>query len=124
MGYNTYKSIGKALPERINIVLSTKKRKIDDKCILCKNIQEAMYIVEQHHSNKKVFFIGGSNIYEQVIDFVDEMYITEIDMKISGNKKFPTYDKSQFEEIKRIENKNSYKFDFVVYKRKCNDNEE
>jgi dihydrofolate reductase len=68
-GYNTYKSIGKPLPNRNNIILTRKNIEIDN-CIVCNSIDDInldSYIV-----------IGGDQVYKQFIDRIDILYVTLI----------------------------------------------
>lgn len=75
MGYNTYKSIGKALPNRKNIVLSRQLLKLMD-AITVKSIDEALKKVEDE---EEVFIIGGASIYEQFLPLADKLYLTLVD---------------------------------------------
>jgi dihydrofolate reductase len=119
MGYNTYKSIGKPLPDRLNIVLSSKKRNLPKEVLQAYNLQEACYIAQNNNNyNKEIFFIGGEQVYSQVIPTVKNLYITEIKKKFKGNKFFPELDFNDFKEVRRIKNKEEgIEFDFVSFKR-------
>lgn len=89
MGRKTHESIGKALPNRINIVITTDKelpnlRKSDD-LFFVNSIDEALLKVEKIDVNreKTVYVIGGGIIYEQFlsnkyVDIVDECYLTHV----------------------------------------------
>ncbi|MCX7610323.1 MAG: dihydrofolate reductase [Ignavibacterium sp.] len=79
MGRKTFESIGKPLPNRLNIVLSSiVTQQNNDNLIFVSSLQEAINI-SQKHINKKVFIIGGESLYKQIIHDVSEMYITHID---------------------------------------------
>ena len=45
---------------------------------------------------KGIFIGGGANLYKQVIDIVDIMYITEIDAEYQGDTYFPDFDENNF----------------------------
>jgi dihydrofolate reductase len=66
-----------------------------------------------------VFIIGGAEIYNQTINFVDRLYLTEIDAEVDGDIFYPELDMSQWKEISRIhhpiDEKHKYAFDFVIY---------
>lgn len=93
MGRKTYESIGKPLPDRENIVLS---RKPIEGVKVCGSILEAVRIGEQ--SDKKLFFIGGAEIYGQVINIVSHMLISWINESYKGDSYFPEIDFSEWHE--------------------------
>lgn len=118
MGYNTYKSLDKPLPNRLNLVLSTKKRKLPNEVIQVYNLEEAAYVAEKENPDKEIFFIGGEKVYQQILPFVKTMYITKVYKKYKGDKFFPDFDINEFNETSRIQNKTGIQFDFITYKRK------
>ena len=94
MGRSTYESLGKPLPNRKNVVLTSQD--IDDD-----GIEVIRTLEEIKDLEGKVFIFGGSKLYHAMIDEVDEMYITEIYEDFIGDTFFPEYDKDDFEIISR-----------------------
>lgn len=97
MGSNTFKSIGKSLPNRRNIVLSNtpmKYRDIDGIESYCKGDLEQ---VLKYEPSESIFFIGGSQIYEQYIDECDIIYQTVYYKSFKADKIFPPFDKSLYD---------------------------
>lgn len=78
MGRKTYESIGKKLPNRKNIVITSKELK---EVTCCKTIKESIVLCESLNI-ENLFFIGGKSIYEEAINFCDEMFITLINASI------------------------------------------
>ena len=84
MGYNTWKSIGKPLKNRINIVISKnhKDELNENKDVLCFENIESCFEKLISTDFGKIFIIGGSSIYKEIIlnhfDKVDIIYHTEI----------------------------------------------
>lgn len=80
MGRKTYDSIisflGKPLPNRTNIVVTSDQNLEAPECVIVHSIEEALSITSP---NEEVFIIGGATIYKQAISFVDKLYVTEID---------------------------------------------
>lgn len=68
MGRKTYESIGKPLPDRINIVISSSSDSTtlssDTSVCICKDPWDVVRYCWQNHRNKKWFVIGGSQIYD------------------------------------------------------------
>ena len=95
MGRLTYESIGKALPERKNIVLS--RNLIDSNVFIFDNFEEVLDFTKDED---EVFIIGGQDIYSQTIDKVNKLYLTTIDANIEGDKYFPEIDISKWKKIR------------------------
>lgn len=74
MGRKTYESIGKPLPNRVNIVISTTTNFTE--VITVKSFEEALEMASLH--DKEVFVIGGASLYEKVISDADKLYLTWI----------------------------------------------
>lgn len=79
MGSKTYESLGyKPLPNRINVVLSNNINDNNDNNVhIYNNINTMLLDMLQYYPNKVMWIIGGANIYNQFIDFVDEIYLTQ-----------------------------------------------
>lgn len=93
MGRNTWESLGRPLPNRRNIVISRSKgfEAIDAECFT--SLEEALAACE---SNEQVFIIGGANVYEQAIEFADEMLITEVQTDVVGDAHFPEFEEEDW----------------------------
>jgi dihydrofolate reductase len=72
MGRKTYESIGKALPNRVNIVISNTTT-FDD-VITVNSFNEALDEASKY--SKEIFVIGGATLYEQVLNDADKLYLT------------------------------------------------
>lgn len=95
MGRKTYESIGKALPKRTNIILTSKESYLANDCIVVNNIDDVIKITNE--SCVDSFVIGGSSIYEQFIAVVGDMYINEIQSEFEGDAYFPIYDENEWD---------------------------
>ena len=105
MGRKTYESIGRVLPERTNIVLTSKLQTANSKqqdLIFATNISSALEIAKQSPSSEEIFVIGGAKVYEQFIDKADRLYLTVIHKgNPSADAFFPPY--SAFERVVKKE---------------------
>ncbi len=91
MGRKTYESIGKELPNRLNIILS---RNITYNNIkTCNTIESAIEFCKIK-SIDNIFIIGGSQVYEEVLNkkLVHNIFITEIDKEYECDVFFPILD--------------------------------
>ena len=116
MGRKTFESLPNgALPDRINIVISRNKNLKYNNCIMASSIIDA---IEKAPSNKKIFLIGGEQIYKQAFNYIDKIYLTKIKADFKADAFFPEIN---FEEwiISEIENtnkndKDEFDYDFLV----------
>ncbi|MDD5749616.1 MAG: dihydrofolate reductase [Patescibacteria group bacterium] len=96
MGQTTYQSMGRALPNRENIVLTKDPDfKIVDAKVMY-SLEEALEYAKQS-GDEEVFFIGGASIYAQSIKYADKLYLTIIDAVYPADTYFPDY--SEFKNI-------------------------
>lgn len=89
MGRKTYESLPKdkkPLPNRINIVITRDINFTANGCMVVGSLEEAILKID---NRKDTFIIGGSEIYKQAINFVDKIYITEINDEYEGDTYFP-----------------------------------
>lgn len=125
MGSNTLLSIGRPLPKRLNIVLTTRpNRGYSEEIKIASNIDEALDIALKTKTNKdEIYIIGGEQIYKQTINspIVDSLYITEVKEEHEGDTFFPEIDESIWIEQYRTENVSSNaaatKYDFIEYRK-------
>lgn len=118
MGRKTFESIGRVLPNRKNIIITTKDLKVDGDVEIYKNVKDVLdkYL----NDNKKAFIIGGSSIYEQFLNYTDTMYLTEINVTCDdADSYFPKFDKNDWKfEILDNEEENGISYKHVKYTRK------
>lgn len=87
MGRRTFESIGRALPGRINIVISRGQPDLPEGVVLAHSLDEAV----EHVAGERVMVIGGGAIYREAIDRADRMELTHIDATVSGDTTFPEW---------------------------------
>lgn len=81
MGRKTFESIGKPLPNRINVVLTKNKDYVAPRSIfIYHSIEEILKQYRNYGECKPSLWIaGGSEIYQQFMPYADRLYITLID---------------------------------------------
>ncbi len=93
MGFKTWESLPKKLPNRKNIVVSFEEIEGPDECIT----DLVQFIKDNENTDEEIFVIGGGSIYAQFIDHAKRIYLTEIDGEDSeADVFFPTFDKSKY----------------------------
>ncbi|KXO11954.1 Dihydrofolate reductase [Moritella sp. JT01] len=118
MGRNTFESIGRPLPGRLNIVLSrqtdykpkgvTVVATLDDAVVAAGDVEELM-------------IIGGATIYNQCLAAADRLYLTHIELTTEGDTWFPDYEQYNWQEIEHesyaADDKNPHDYRFSLLER-------
>jgi dihydrofolate reductase len=116
MGRKTFDSIGKPLPNRRNIVISTNQNLIIEGAEVVNSLQEAITLCK---GEEEVCIIGGGKIYNEAINIVNKMYITMVDADIEGDTYFPKINLSKwyevFSEKQFKDEKHVFDYTFKIY---------
>lgn len=132
MGRKTFDSIGRPLPERLNIVVTRDRAFHPDGVQVCHDLADALKVAEQQARKddvEEIAVIGGGEIFTQAMPQASRLYLTEIDAIITGDTYFPRLDKSQWREVARTpattndndetgQSESCPKYAFVVYERR------
>lgn len=118
MGRNTHESIGRPLPGRKNIIVSTNKDYQAEGCFVVQSLEQAFIACEDA---EEAMVMGGASLYEQLLPQADKLYLTHVNAELEGDTWFPKWEKSHWQEISRedhpADEKNQYPYSFVVYER-------
>ena len=111
MGRKTFESIGRPLPDRNNIVISSSMPPAEN-IIVAKTVEEALQKAESF--SKEIFIIGGASVYAQSLPFADRLYLSFIKKDYDGDVYFPEFDRADW----KIENKTDFPdFELVIFAR-------
>lgn len=118
MGRITYESIGHPLPQRVNIVLSSKPG-TDNNVIWVSSIEEALAAAKEATvDNDEVIIIGGGKVYQQFLPLANKLYLTHVDAEIIGDTHFPGYEPDEwdsvFTEYHEEDENNSHSYCFEI----------
>jgi dihydrofolate reductase len=118
MGRKTFESIGKALPNRRNIVISTQKDLQYAGAEITSTLNAAIELV----GNADCYIIGGGSIYQQSLTLVDRLYITKVAANFEADTFFPTINWDEWTLVSKedhpADEKHAYAFSFCVYDKK------
>lgn len=114
MGRRSYEEIGKPLPNRTTIVISNTKNFHGENCLTARTLGEAIELA----GDKDIYISGGVRLYEEALQFVEKMYITEININIEGDTFFPHFEQEKF--VKEVNEKHNGEipYTYVTYTRK------
>ena len=120
MGRKSIESLPKALPKRVNIVVTRDQHYFRSDCIIRHSIEEALAFAHKE-GEKEAFILGGGNIYEQTKNIWNRLYLTEVHATPEGDTLFPMVDFHEydlvFEEYHNKDDKNEYSYTFKIYER-------
>jgi dihydrofolate reductase len=126
MGRKTFDSIGKALPGRTNIVITTQQNiQLPDGVRLAHSMSEAMKIAESvgiKDGVNEVMVIGGEQIYALFMPKAARIYLTKVHADVNGDAYFSSFNENDWQlisedNLKASEN-NPYDYSFCVLERK------
>lgn len=118
MGRKTFDSMGKPLPQRKNIVVTTQNIEIVG-CAIAHSIEDAL---EKCKGEVRVSIIGGAKIFEQAISLADTIYLTRLHHKFDADTFFPEVDLTVWQELEtehhKPDDKNAFPYTFITYNRR------
>ncbi len=117
MGRKTFDSIGRALPGRLNIVLTENTNWSAEGVSVCRNLERALELAEQEQTGK-AFVIGGGQIYKLFLAYATKLELTEVFDAPVADTFFPNFSGRDFTEIARERiTDTDPKFDYVTYQK-------
>jgi dihydrofolate reductase len=120
MGRNTHLSIGKPLPKRRNIVLSTTGAKFEG----CETFTSLEAALAACAGETEVFIIGGGKVYQQAFEahLVHRIYMTKVHHHLDGDThfQFPNPQEWDILSMERFEedDDHAWPFSFIQLQRK------
>ncbi len=119
MGRNTYESIGRDLPNRKNIVLTSRNIK-NDNIITINNIENILKYIKEN--KEEIMIIGGAKVYQEFLSYASNLLLTEIEsIDDKADTFFPRFNKEDFNKkilSEHIDEKTNIEYKHVLYKRK------
>ena len=121
MGRKTAESLGRALPGRLNLVLTRSGRVPFEGMLAVTSVEEAIRIAAEH-GGSELCVIGGGEVYALTLDRADVLQLTEVDTVVDdAHAFFPAFDPADWHEVSReahpVDAKHALAFDFVEYQR-------
>ncbi len=118
MGRKTWESIGRPLPGRQNIVITSDPSFEAPGCDVVHSLEEAIEVA----TSVEVMIIGGGMLYRQALPLADRMVLTHIDSEAEADTWFPEWDEHEWVSITRehfaADHANGLAYDIVDYRRR------
>ena len=93
MGRKTWESLPKALPGRLNVVITRQADYVAEGATVVSSIEQALEVVKDL---PVAFIMGGAQLYAQTLDRVSVAHITVINSDIEGDAYFEGFNESEW----------------------------
>ncbi len=115
MGRKSFEEIGKPLPNRMTVLISSTKLIKAKNCITAASLKEALKAAE---GEEEIFIAGGGRVYEEAMPYADRIYLTVIELVTEGDTFFPDFDKSIFTEVYKERIEGEIPYTYYTYERR------
>lgn len=95
MGRRTWESIGKALPGRLNIVVSRNPDYRAPGATVVGSLDDAW---KAAGDAEEAHVIGGTSLFAEALPIADRIHLTEVQAEVQGDTWFPEFDRTQWSE--------------------------
>lgn len=120
MGRKTFESIGRALPQRLCIVVSQQNLELPPEVRHARSLEEAIDLAHALEGpwGHEAFIIGGGQIYTQSLPIIDHIYMSQVPLEVEGDTWYPEFNQDQFV-VKSQENfDGATPFTLTIFERK------
>ena len=118
MGRKTFESIGRPLPGRSNIVITTNADYEAAGCMVAGSLDDA---IEQAADAEEIMIIGGAALYEQALSIADRIYLTLVEAELQGDTWFPPLNTEEWRQAQctsyDADDKNPFAYSFKILDR-------
>lgn len=104
MGRKTWESIGRPLPNRVNIVISSRTSLPAEGAIVVPNFTAAILKAKAEckvSNADKVFVIGGARVYAEAMAIADEFFLTRVHAEVPGDTFLEGFNDEEWTEVRR-----------------------
>lgn len=121
MGRKTAQSLGRALPGRLNLVLTGSGQVPFAGMQAVDSLEQALELTAQAGAGE-LCVIGGGQVYAQLLDRANRLYLTHVHTRVAdADAFFPAWDQAGWQEVARAHHPadvhHAVAFDFVDYRR-------
>lgn len=105
MGRKTFASIGRPLPGRLNIVVTRDPTFSHPGIRVCHDLHSALDLADQQaliDGADEIMVMGGGEIYAQALPYTQRLYLTEVDINVEGDARFPELEEGTWHQVQRV----------------------
>lgn len=120
MGRRTWESLGKALPDRRNLVLSRGAPELEG-AEQVSSLEQAIELDSAGEGDSELMVIGGAQVYRAALPVAQRLYLTFVGGEFSGDTWFPEWRASEWSVVDEVncsaDDKNAWPMQFVTLER-------
>ena len=123
MGRKTYESIGRPLPNRINLIVSNTIKEVNG-AELFKSTEDAINKAKELCINKnldEIIIIGGGYLFRDTLSITNKLVLTKVDCNIEGDVFYPDIDLDEWQKLSSEhftkDLNNDYDFTVITYEK-------
>ncbi|MGY3947327.1 diacylglycerol kinase [Aeromonas allosaccharophila] len=121
MGRKTFESIGRPLPGRRNLVISRNPGYQAEGIEVVGSVEAALAQLAGS-AVEELMVIGGGHLYAEMLPSADCLYLTQINLAVEGDTRFPAFDDGQWQRIDceshPADEKNPHPYRFETWQRR------
>ena len=125
MGRKTWESIGRALPGRTNIVISSNPGFKAEGARVVGSLDEATNLAKSISiidGSEESFIIGGAGLYKEALPHAQRFHLTRVHAEVDGDTFLAEFDEDEWEEVLREDfsknESNPYDYSICLLERK------
>lgn len=125
MGRKTWESIGRVLPGRTNIVISSNPDYEAEGARVVNSLEEATRLAESIaliDGSEEAYIIGGAGLYKEALPHAQRFHLTRVHAEVEGDTFLAEFDEAEWEEVAREDfsknETNPYDYSICVLERK------
>ena len=106
MGRNTWESIGKPLPNRRSIVVTSNPDYVAEGADVVTSLSAAKALAVELSAElgvNEAFVIGGARLYADALEQAECFHLTRVHAQVEGDTLLPEFDESEWQEVAREE---------------------
>lgn len=120
MGRLTHESIGRALPGRENMVITSNPERVAAGCRAVATLDEALALAEEADA---IMVIGGERVFAEALPRAGRIELTEVHARVGGDTFFPALKPGDWREVAREDHapdeRNELPYSFVTLVRRA-----
>jgi dihydrofolate reductase len=121
LGRRTFEAIGRPLPGRTMVVLTTRDASLVGDELLARSLEDALEVARSR-GETEAFIAGGEQVYRRALPVVERLYLTRVHATVDGDARFPHVDATEWHEIERehypVSEENSIPLTFLMLERR------
>lgn len=106
MGRNTWESIGRPLPNRRSIVVTSNPDYVAEGADVVTSLSAAKALAVELSAElgvNEAFVIGGARLYADALEQAECFHLTRVHAQVEGDTLLPEFDESEWQEVAREE---------------------